>query len=1562
MTKNTVFFVLFVLACACGATESIVPVDVVPDKSPDIVIASDNAVEDIAVDYGPGKETVAVPACKPGEGCQGELCGSNDDCQSGWCVDHMGEAVCTQACQEECPSGWTCQQVAGSEPDLIFVCVSDYTNLCRPCRDGNDCKAAVGAEDVCVSYGTAGAFCGGACGEQGECPWGFACQDVETVDGISTTQCVANAGECPCTARSVELSLWTECKLTNEFGSCAGKRVCEEPGLTECDAVEPAAESCNGADDDCDGDVDEPDLVEGDFVNLCEDGNDCTEDSCHGVEGCVNLPLNGGQCNDNDPCTVADHCKAGVCVGDLVECDDGNPCTNDVCSETGGCDSQPNSDPCDDLDPCTVKDSCFQGNCEGYEMSCDCQTDDDCSQLEDGDLCNGTLVCDTAQLPYKCAVDDATIVSCPQPEGIDGFCLQPACNPETAECSLAPSNQGLLCDNGDECTLGDTCVDGQCAAGAEMNCNDGNVCTDDGCEAATGCTHTENVAPCSDGDVCTTGDQCLDGQCTGGAALECADNNLCTDDSCHPQVGCTYAHNQAQCSDMSACTVGDACLDGVCIAGELDDCDDGHLCTTDSCHPDLGCVHVHNQAPCNDGDVCTISDSCQAGSCQGMAQLECDDGNQCTTDFCDPEAGCQFILHDDPCDDGNLCTENDKCAGGWCLGQPKNCTDDTPCTDDSCHPEQGCQHAPNQAPCSDGNVCTMSDSCQAGVCQGAGLLPCDDGNQCTTDSCAPQAGCQFALHDDPCDDNNLCTDSDVCVQGVCQGQPANCDDDKPCTDDSCHPEQGCVNTANSAACDDGDSCTMGDTCVDGACQGTTCQDLGMACQDGVCASADCASLAFDGDDSVGVTGHAWNGDLTQLTVEAWIKLDPGPQQWIARIVNRHLACGVGATNSSFSLHLENTNVLRLWVCTTGSITMPSPGADVGPVVGDGKWHHVAGTWAQNGVARVYLDGKMMDEVPGGDGVVGKGNLPLFLGGVPPYGQHLQGRMSGVRISTIVRYDEDFAPEGHLLSDQFTLNLWELGEGQGNTVQDVAPNGKDGDITGATWVEDAPWPGCCTPDCAGKECGDNGCTGNCGECTGAQDACVDGQCVCQPACEQVGCGDDGCGGSCGICGWQCLAVCGDDQCDSTESCSVCAEDCAPCPGGCGNGVKEGGEQCDDGNLDDGDLCSNSCTIKHLKANTTISGSQRPREFIALDYNSVLAAWQDDSKGDWDVRFRRFTTAGAPLDVADVPVLAQLPEARRPAGAVALAGSRFGLFWRGESGAPGAGVWPNACQLDQPDQTLLGGDEFAAPAEYSVTALPSGELFVAWTGDTQQLADESGQAVYLLRLFDGEDPLEQPPGVVLANNLYDGDQQVSDIAAVGGDRIVVLWNDYGAQSESSDIWARLFDRDANPLGSQIKLNAITSNEQNGGVVAGLPGVGFVAAWSDRSSGNREVRFRRFDPDGVALDASDIMANTLVSGYQGPTDVAANADGDFLLMWNDGAGCEGGCSNEDTRARMFNDQGNALMGSDFLVSSTASGFSGDSRAAPLPNGDFVVIYDMGPGPGSTNTDVYLRLVPRP
>ncbi len=562
----------------------------------------------------------------------------------------------------------------------------------------------------------------------------------------------------------------------------------------------------------------------------CDDGNPCTADVC-AAGSCSNDP-NSAPCDDGNACTTGDQCSAGTCIaGAPVDCSDGEPCTDDSCDPTTGCLNTDNTDPCDDNDACTTSDTCAGGVCVGGPpLHCDdgepC-TDDSCDSSVGCITSPNSAPCDDGN---ACTTDDlcagGVCVGSLPPNCDDGqVCTDDSCDPATG-CVNAPNSDP--CDDGDACTTGDLCANGVCVSGAPLDCADNNPCTDDLCDPASGCDHPPNSAACDDDDACTTDDLCVDGLCIGGAALDCADGNDCTTDSCDPILGCMHIPHSNACDDGDLCTVQDSCSDGVCTGSPLD-CNDNDPCTDDSCAAMVGCEHVQNSATCDDLDACTTDDICSAGTCSGTP-LSCNDGNDCTDDSCDPVTGCQNDPNNEPCDDGDACTAIDTCAGGQCVGgRARDCDDGNPCTDDSCDPASGCINIPNSLACDDGNACTTNDLCADGVCVSGTPLDCADSNPCTDDICDPASGCDHPPNSAICDDGDACTSGDVCTAGVCVGGgPPTCDDGNPCTDDSCDPASGCVFTPNSIPCDDGNSCTTQDMCTDTVCVGGG----GPDCDDG----------------------------------------------------------------------------------------------------------------------------------------------------------------------------------------------------------------------------------------------------------------------------------------------------------------------------------------------------------------------------------------------------------------------------------------------------------------------------------------------------------------------------------------------------------------------------------------------------------------------------------------------------------------------------------------------------------------------------------------------------------
>ena len=442
---------------------------------------------------------------------------------------------------------------------------------------------------------------------------------------------------------------------------------------------------------DCTTDAD----CAGEATGPCESASCDTE---AGVCRVVNEPTTTS-CDDGDACTEDDHCDAGACTGGKpTTCGDDNDCTTDSCEPASGCVFTNNVAACDDGDECTSPDQCQAGACVGGPNICgECTTTTDCASKEDGNKCNGTLKCDAGQ----CVLDSATIIECAPPAGP---CTTVACNTTSGQCETVNAAAGTACDDGNGCTIGDSCQAGACAPGAAKDCSDADLCTTDSCDAATGaCKTTPIVLDCDDSDLCTL-DACdpATGACAHSAAIFCDDGDACTDDACDAATG-------------------------ECITSPLVLCDDGDPCTDDSCVPATGeCTTAPNTATCDDGDPCTVDDLCAAGSCTAGAPKVCDDANPCTTGACNPANGaCAFTPNTAPCDDGSACTSQDVCKDGGCTGGvAKVCDDDDPCTDDSCVAATGdCTTTMNTAACDDGDPCTQGDVCAAGICTPGNVAP-----------------------------------------------------------------------------------------------------------------------------------------------------------------------------------------------------------------------------------------------------------------------------------------------------------------------------------------------------------------------------------------------------------------------------------------------------------------------------------------------------------------------------------------------------------------------------------------------------------------------------------------------------------------------------------------------------------------------------------------------------------------------------------------------------------------------------------------------------------------------
>jgi hypothetical protein len=176
-------------------------------------------------------------------------------------------------------------------------------------------------------------------------------------------------------------------------------------------------------------------------------------------------------------------------------------------------------------------------------------------------------------------------------------------------------------------------------------------------------------------------------------------------------------------------------------------------------------------------------------------------------------------------------------------------------------------------------------------------------------------------------------------------------------------------------------------------------------------------------------------DLRTFTIEAWV----------FPLANRAMLV---AADSAYYLMLRGDDLrMELAVMTSTHFPAYMTFSPTSHPLQLGRWNHVAGMIDDlAGTMRLAVNGDLSDLAPmagavdaGWPQTFSLGNsYPSALGNYP-----FVGRIDEVRLSSIVRYDEDFTPSPLVDADDATVGLWHLDEPAGaTTFADASGHGHD----------------------------------------------------------------------------------------------------------------------------------------------------------------------------------------------------------------------------------------------------------------------------------------------------------------------------------------------------------------------------------------------------------------------------------------------------------------------------------------------------------------------------------------
>ena len=190
----------------------------------------------------------------------------------------------------------------------------------------------------------------------------------------------------------------------------------------------------------------------------------------------------------------------------------------------------------------------------------------------------------------------------------------------------------------------------------------------------------------------------------------------------------------------------------------------------------------------------------------------------------------------------------------------------------------------------------------------------------------------------------------------------------------------------------------------------------------------------------------------------------------------------------------------------------------------------------------------------------------------------------------------------------------------------------------------------------------------------------------------------------------------------------------------------------------------------------------------------------------------------------------------------------------------------------------------------------------------------------------------------NEFTDNDQTTPAVALDALGNGVMVWVSDEQDDDDEGIYARRFDANGE-LGDEFRVNTTTNGSQTSPAVAMNADGSFVVVWQDAAldQSNSGIFAQRYDADGNPL-GTEFRVNTTVDQAQDSPAIAIDSAGNFVVTWvsDDQDGDE-----EGIYAQRFNSAGTPI-GDEFRVNTETDDQQDNPQIAMTANGDFIIVWE--------------------